>query len=377
MRIYENNFKVLAISGDDIRNMGGGEKTLLRLCDTINMDILSINKPGGNDGVARIKSQCSIMYVRTLRMSALGLYVPVGLFSLNRLRDARAYSCLISFHSNIFSMLFTIIINRLEKKPLVHFLHDPTVFATGKTKFRVYRKIQLSLIKYIPDIHVELPQQVAFLKDIGFSGRIHQFPFYFPVELDEKLLKPKENFIVLFTGRIEIKQKGIDLLTTIIRNVILSGIIVEFHIIGSDYGGGTLIRRIENEFPGRVKYLGRVSEDELQREYRESSLFISTSRYETLGLSILEAMNYGIKIIYFDVPGPGSIVDDESSGIGIKPFDTDMFSRAICETYEYWRKEPDKFHSEVINRIKKFRERFKSDSVEDKIRNMLELAQRS
>lgn len=376
MRIYDDNFQILAISGDDIRNMGGGEKILLKLCTLIHINILSIYRPVEKSVSPEPPFSCAVKYILTLKISALGFNVPIGLFSPKTFKSARSYTFIISFHSNIFSILFTIILNKLDGKPMVHFLHDPTVFDISESKIGIYKKIQLALIRYIPDIHVELPEQARFLKNIGFRGRIHQFPLYFSMDLDENNLQIEERFTILFIGRIEIKQKGIDLLAAIIKDVLSKTNDVHFHIIGSDYGGVQIIRQIENEFPDNVKYFGRVTEDRLQEEYREASLFVSTSRYETLGLSILEAMNYGIEIICFDVPGLGSLID-ENTGIKINPFDTTLFSKAILESYESWRKEPDKFHMNKILRIKEFKNNFDTDSIGTKIKNMLELAQKS
>ena len=338
MNVFDKNSRILAISGDDIRNMGGGEKTLLRLCYMLNMDILSIKRPIGKIKHSDAHYPCYVMHIYTINMSIIGLNIPLGLFTVRNFKIAKAYSCLISFHSNIFSILFSILVNRLEKKPLVHFLHDPTVFDISGRKKGMYRKVQLLLVRLIPDIHVELPEQADFLRDIGFRGRIHQFPLYISTNVDKNELKIEEKFIILFAGRLDMKQKGIDLLAAIIKSVVSAGIDVEFHIIGSDYGGAAVVEQMEREFPNRIKHLGRVAEDRLKAEYGQSSLFISTSRYETLGLSVMEAMNYGIKIIAFDVPGTRSLVDDET-GVLIRPFDVKLFSEVIYRSYESWIKD--------------------------------------
>ena len=376
MNVSDKNSRILAISGDDIRNMGGGEKTLLRLCDTLSMDILSINRPMGEIKHSDVQYPCHVMHIYTISMSMIGLNIPLGLFTVRNFRMAKEHSCLISFHSNIFSILFSILVNRLEKKPLVLFLHDPTVFDISGRKKGMYRKIQMILVRLIPDIHVELPEQANFLRDIGFRGRIHQFPLYISMNVGANELRAGEKFIILFIGRLDMKQKGIDLLAAIIRSVVSAGIDVEFHIIGSDYGGAAVVEQMERESPNRIKYLGRVAEDRLREEYAQSSLFISTSRYETLGLSVMEAMNYGIKIIAFDVPGTRSLVDG-GTGVLISPFDVKLFSEAIYRSYESWMNEPEKFHIERIRRIEKFRERFEPEKTGNLIRGMLELAQKS
>lgn len=375
MDVQKNDHKILAISGDDINNMGGGEKALLSLCNTMEMNILSINRRVKDGFQMKLPDRCSVIYIRTLglKLGSSTLYIPAGLFTGQAIKRTRNFSFLISFSSNIFTILFTVLIRKLEKKPILLFLHDPTVFERSNGINTIYRKLQLILIKFVPNLHVELPDQASFLIRNGYRGRIHQFPIYFPINVDKNDIKPAKRFIVLFVGRMDIRQKGIDLLVEIVRNVVSRGAHIEFHIVGADYGGAQMIKQVESEFPDTVKYLGRVAEEHLRKEYQQSSLFICTSRYETLGLSVLEAMNFGIKVISFDVSGPNTLVE-ERFGVRIKPFDNRKFAEAVYGSYKMWNDDPGRYNDERLQRIEDFKEKFELNGLILKVREMLDIA---
>ncbi len=73
----------------------------------------------------------------------------------------------------------------------------------------------------------------------------------------------------------------------------------------------------------RVKFLGRISDEELPYVYRSASVFAfpSTSAAEAFGLVALEAAASGLPVIASDLPGVRIVVKHHETGILVKPSD--------------------------------------------------------
>lgn len=64
-----------------------------------------------------------------------------------------------------------------------------------------------------------------------------------------------------------------------------------------------------------VHFLGRVSEDDLPDLYSSADIFLTTSRSEGFGLSLLEAMSSGCACIASDLPTHRALVENGVSGM--------------------------------------------------------------
>lgn len=147
---------------------------------------------------------------------------------------------------------------------------------------------------------------------------------------------PYDKFVVLFVGRLDINQKGIDLLAQIVSKIKTD---VEFHIIGDGEGKKIIEELVKSQ--KNVKYLGKVDDITLNQEYAKASLFILTSRFETFGYVLLEAQSHGLPIVAFDLP---EIRDNIIQGKLIKPFDTEEFAKAILNFYTQYNLDREKYY---------------------------------
>ena len=69
---------------------------------------------------------------------------------------------------------------------------------------------------------------------------------------------------------------------------------------------------------------------DVKHEYLNSSVFVLPSRFEGLGLVLIEAMACGVPIVSFDCEnGPRSIITDGVDGFLISPFDVDAFAEKV------------------------------------------------
>lgn len=124
---------------------------------------------------------------------------------------------------------------------------------------------------------------------------------------------------ILFVGRIE-RRKAVDVLLE--AAVLLLGEFpqLEFHLVGKknegpDQDPEQTFRQKHPELLGRVKFVGAVDEAELKRHYLASDIFCLPSRYESLGLVLLEAMSMGRPVVASRVGGIPEVVDEGVTGL--------------------------------------------------------------
>ena len=190
----------------------------------------------------------------------------------------------------------------------------------SKTPFRKYlrKHIQNAGIKAVDLFSAETKIGVSFLKDkTSFSNKI----FYIPNGYDDTLLfyesreKPiyKKEKTIITVARLGTYQKNTELLLKILKeanlrdwNVKLIGSVEETFLpyLDSFFAKNPLLKE-------KIQIIGNISDEEqLLQEYQKASVFIFTSRFESFGLSILEAGINGCYIISTDV---GAIRDISTS----------------------------------------------------------------
>jgi glycosyltransferase involved in cell wall biosynthesis len=130
---------------------------------------------------------------------------------------------------------------------------------------------------------------------------------------------------VLFVGRLE-HRKGVDTLLTAARELIESGVEVEFTLAGPN-ANPSYRDAFEREASGnrrlreRVRFTGQVSDAELMDLYAESDIVCQPSRYESHGIVLLEAMMSARPILTCDVGGIGEVITPGRDALAVAPDD--------------------------------------------------------
>ena len=96
------------------------------------------------------------------------------------------------------------------------------------------------------------------------------------------------------------------------------------------------------EGPEKDRYLGLISEyglkdrvimpgrtSEMEKYYLDSSIYMMTSWWEGWGMTVTEAMQYGLPVISFDMPSIREIFGDRECGIIVEMNNTDQLAEAM------------------------------------------------
>ena len=78
------------------------------------------------------------------------------------------------------------------------------------------------------------------------------------------------------------------------------------------------------------------SVDDIFSKYVESDFYVMSSRYESFGLVLIEAMSCGLPVVSFDCKyGPSEIIDDGAQGILVPSENVDKLADGICYMIEH------------------------------------------
>jgi glycosyltransferase involved in cell wall biosynthesis len=131
-------------------------------------------------------------------------------------------------------------------------------------------------------------------------------PSPFPVQfIDHDVSKKK---IVLATGRLA-SQKGFDMLLQTWSLVAPSSEGWRLRIVGDGPERESLAGQARSlGISETVEFTGLVSD--VEKHYREASIFCLSSRYEGFGMVLLEAMAFGLPVVSFDCDmGPAEVLE--------------------------------------------------------------------
>jgi glycosyltransferase involved in cell wall biosynthesis len=135
---------------------------------------------------------------------------------------------------------------------------------------------------------------------------------------EDMFLPPREGrntdpFVFFWAGRLE-HVKGIDLLLEAVRRLKEQS---NTNFTVRLAGKGNLRKELEElavelGVGDRVRFLGRISREQMQEEMRQACCFVLPTRYEAFGAVLIEAMASGLPVIATRSGGPDSIVTEET-----------------------------------------------------------------
>ena len=180
---------------------------------------------------------------------------------------------------------------------------------------------------------------------------------YYP---NQEYDRPHVQKRVLSVGRYAY-QKGYDMLLDSWRQVQNTHSDWSLHIYGSHDGGVGDYQRLQEQV--KQHQINNVflhqATDDVYSCYAKSDFYLMSSRYESFGIVLIEAMSCGLPVISFDCKyGPKSIIRDGETGVLVPYGDITKMAASICSMIEHneerlrmavnARQESKKYHSENI-----------------------------
>lgn len=178
------------------------------------------------------------------------------------------------------------------------------------------------------------------LKSIGIPpGKIKMK--YFGVERNEKRKIPSE-FTILYLGRL-VDFKGPHLVLQSFELACQKGLKGKLVFAGNGPLRITLeLMRLNSDYKDHIEILGSVNYSDAQNLYKNASIFAAhnckgqlTNQEEAFGVSILEAMSFGIPVITGASGGPKETILHGQTGFLCQPFNvkeqTDLFLKYYNE----------------------------------------------
>ena len=143
---------------------------------------------------------------------------------------------------------------------------------------------------------------------------------------------PSEGDYALYMGRLDMDHKGLDMLIDSWEE--LSRLEkVPLVIAGDGPAKDQMRARIEEKGLARfVRFAGRISGKEKKRALRDCRFMVVPSRYETFGISALEAMAAAKPVVCFDIPHLNEVVGNEW-GVCVPSFDVSAFAKAALDLW--------------------------------------------
>jgi glycosyltransferase involved in cell wall biosynthesis len=156
-----------------------------------------------------------------------------------------------------------------------------------------------------------------------------------------------------------IPRKGIDFLIQSAKDVLLTHPDWKWKLIGSGPMKDLVIDFINTESLYERLILEHPVSSHIENEYLNASMFVLTSRSETLPMVLIEAITHGLPCVSFDCPtGPSDIITHKEDGLLVETENTTKLTEAISLLIE----DEEKRKQMGANAIKNSK-RFSSETI--------------
>lgn len=146
-------------------------------------------------------------------------------------------------------------------------------------------------------------------------------------------LEPARREHLLFLGRLDVAQKGGDLLFGVYERVVgrLGEAAPPLVVAGDGPDRAAMVRAAERAgVAGRVRFVGHAVGDAKRELLARAHAVLMPSRHETFGMVAVEAQAAGTPVVVFDV-GPLREIAGGGDARLVPPFDLDAFAEAAIE----------------------------------------------
>jgi glycosyltransferase involved in cell wall biosynthesis len=141
---------------------------------------------------------------------------------------------------------------------------------------------------------------------------------------------------LLFVGRLELR-KGIDTLLAIVPALLARYPDLVVDVVGQDMWWPGTTTPVSRHFAAahpsqsRCRFHGVVDDERLATFYRDCTVFVAPSRYESFGLIYAEAMRWGKPVVGCRAGGIPEVVRDGETGLLVPPAEAPALQAAVVQ----------------------------------------------
>jgi glycosyltransferase involved in cell wall biosynthesis len=329
--LKQKKLAIIFSSYDDIKNpyyAGGGalaiHEVAKRLAKNFSVRVLTGNYPS-----ARRKEIIDGVHYERLGLASLGPRLNQIIFHVLLIWRIRyeSFDVWIESFTPPFSTSFLPLFTSRPVIGLVHMLSGCDMRRKYFLPFDYIERVGLKVYSYCIVTSKLFGEKIV---EINRKAQITVIPNGVDVDVLQSLKKTEE--YILFLGRIEVNQKGLDLLLEA-YNLARKSINIPLVIAGT--GTENEMRKLEQlikkmKLRESVKLLGRIMGDVAKKQlFQKAFCCIIPSRFETFSLVALEAMASGTPLVTFDLDGFRWLSDENV--VKVVSLDTYTLAQKIIE----------------------------------------------
>lgn len=152
--------------------------------------------------------------------------------------------------------------------------------------------------------------------------------------ITQKSCYDQHPFRIVQVGRLDLKQKGQDILLRVLRNVnnAIGGGNVTIDFIGDGASKKYLVSLAEELGVGEwCRFLGQRSRSYVYENLHSYDLLVQPSRFEGFGLTVVEAMAALVPVLVSDIEGPMELIDNGKFGYFFRTEDYEDCTKKIVD----------------------------------------------
>lgn len=224
----------------------------------------------------------------------------------------------------VIASLFSIPATRFTKTKLISWEHF-NFYEDNGSHLRIYaRKLAARFSNCI--ITLTEHDKQNYLNNLDIKGKVEYI--YNPIEEVDDIecnIKSKQ---IISVGRLTY-QKGFDMLCDVAKVVLKDNKGWKWLILGDGEDKDKLRSKIK-EYGLENKLILKGNVSNVEEYYKNSSLYVMTSRFEGLPMTLLEAKTYKLPIVSFNcLTGPPEIVKNNINGYLINPENVEAMSNKL------------------------------------------------
>ncbi|KAA5822425.1 glycosyltransferase family 4 protein [Algibacter amylolyticus] len=230
---------------------------------------------------------------------------------------------------NFYYAFFVSQLCRVLKIPFIPILHG------GNLPERIKKSPKLSKAIF-HNAHVNIAPSLYIKSKFEAEGFKNIINISNSIELNNYKFKPRTlSKVNLLWVRSFSKIYNPTLAIDILSGLKERGIIASLCMVGPDSDGS--LRKVQGyakKMQVEVRFTGKLSKPEWIKLSEDYNIFINTTNFDNMPVSVIEAMALGLPIVSTNVGGMPYLIDNHNNGLLVPPNSSKVFVEAIQELIE-------------------------------------------